>query len=420
MKRRIAFLINDLKAGGAEKQLFLLASSLVERKFEVHLITLREGGIYEEELKKSNVILHSLGIKGRLELPVAIFRLVKLLHKIKPDILQTFLFYSDIMGRFVKLFVRLPILINSMRNTDDWRDRLHVLLDRYTSSVPDTIVSNSIAGGLRLIKVEKIPHQKIKIIRNGIEGNNATSAINLREVYNISDDCFLFGSIGRFHSQKNFPMMIEAFHKFNQRFQKSKLIIVGGGREETKLKKIIENYGLEGKVFLYNEPKNAKGTLSSFDCFLLSSRYEGLPNVIMEAAIHNLPVLSTDVGGVRELVKNDRYGIVVPQGNIAEFVKGMEKFYIDEKYRKSSASTLREHILKHFSVDKLINSHIALYDSLLNKRPNKILMIITKSDRGGAQKHVADLSVELKNRGYKIHLAAGRGGELFEFLKKRK
>ena len=141
--KKIVFLINDLKAGGAEKQLVTLALSLSDLGYDISIITIINRGIYLKTIERSNISLYSLNVEKKYDFPFALFRLGKILKKIKPDILHTFLFYSDILGRIISRFVKIPLLINSMRNVDDWRKTGHILIDRYTAFIPDNIISNS-------------------------------------------------------------------------------------------------------------------------------------------------------------------------------------------------------------------------------------------------------------------------------------
>lgn len=173
-------------------------------------------------------------------------------------------------------------------------------------------------------------------------------------------------SAGRLSKQKGFHFLIKAVREVCQHHQNVYLFIVGKGKLRHQLKKQIENEGLQDRVFLIGFWDDMAPLFKQADLFVLSSLFEGMPNVVMEAMINKVPVISTDVNGVSELIDSGKSGFIVRSADSNALAEAMIQFFhikdhqpmVNEAYRK---------ITSQFSVDKMVDQ---LEEYLLGKLGN--------------------------------------------------
>ena len=133
-------------------------------------------------------------------------------------------------------------------------------------------------------------------------------------------------AVGRLEKQKNYPMLIRAFAIFSEGHPDYKMEIYGKGSQEKVLKKMVEEYGLKGKIVFMGYVKDVSERIADATCFVMTSNYEGISNALIEAMCIGLPCISTDSdgGGARELIKNNENGFLIMKNAVNELVKGIE------------------------------------------------------------------------------------------------
>lgn len=418
--QRIVYLIHDLKRGGAEQQLLYLVEGLDRSHFQPEVITMMDVGPLRERVRNAGVPLHSLNLSGRQDFLKAVPRLRELLRRLQPDILHTFLWYADILGRLTAASAGVPVLINSMRNVDDWRKPWHTWLDRLTAGRAQRIVSNSVAGARRLVTVENIPPERLQVIHNGIDIQAILSRTafpgTLRRNLSIPESIPLVGCVGRLHKQKNLPMLLRAFQQLLSRIPSTRLVLIGDGPLYPILKEQVGELKLSENVTFTGEHPDPASVIADLDLLVLPSDYEGLPNVLLEAGLQSRAVIATAVGGVPEVIRHGEHGLLIQPGDQRALVHAMETLLNNPSQCKELGQNLKSRILNHFSMETMVSRHQNLYQSLIPTAARRVMLFVTKSDIGGAQKHVADLAQGLKNRGWNVEVTAGTGGELFRHL----
>ena len=186
-----------------------------------------------------------------------------------------------------------------------------------------------------------------------------------KEKYNKEkNEDFSFINVGRFEPQKNHFLLIEAFKKINSDV---KLYLIGDGYLREELEKKVKNANLEEKVIFLGRQKNVFNFLSKANCFVLSSNYEGFPNVLIEALACELPIISSDCpSGPREILAPNtdftkqtkdiefaEYGILTPIGDVDKLADAMKKIYEDKNIRyEASKKAIKR--AKDFEIEKII------------------------------------------------------------------
>jgi glycosyltransferase involved in cell wall biosynthesis len=239
------------------------------------------------------------------------------------------------------------------------------LLMRRTYHLADTIVCVSEGVKKDLVKLLKRGNDRIITIYNPV----VSKELEVKKSEKVNHKWFEEGrkviiGIGRLEPVKNFSLLIEAFSDVYHRDNETRLIILGEGSERIKLQEKIDFLGLSNVVDMPGFVKNPYGYLSQSSLFVLSSNFEGLGMVVIEALACGTPVVATDCpSGPREILADGEYGELVPVGDKRELAKAMIR-QLDNEYDRNKLQSRA----KEFSVDKSVVQYENLINSLLEGR----------------------------------------------------
>ncbi len=195
----------------------------------------------------------------------------------------------------------------------------------------------------------------IEVIYNGFTPPQKIEAIDLIKEFSLPKDSITIFSAGRLAKQKGFEILISAAKIAYTNKKNWIFLIAGQGKKQKKLLNQIKNQGLEEKVFLIGFKKNVLPYIYSSDLFVLSSYYEGMPNVVMEAMGIGKCCVVTSVNGNNELITNGKDGILVRPGNSQDLYLSIEKIINDQYLRDTLGYMAKKRISDNFSEEKMIN-----------------------------------------------------------------
>ncbi|MEO1995937.1 MAG: glycosyltransferase, partial [Planctomycetaceae bacterium] len=212
MTQRILYLIPTLDQSGAEKQLTLLASGLPRDEFTPLVATLTRGGCYAATLENAGVETLHIGKRWKFD-PVAAWRLRRLIERVQPDLLHTWLFAANSYGRLVSP-ARLPIVV-SERCVDSWKTGWQTVLDRRLAGRARRLVANS-QSVAEFYRKLGFPQQRLRVIPNGIPTPLPAERPDIRREFDIPPDAPVIGCVGRLAAQKRLPDLIWAMQLLQQ------------------------------------------------------------------------------------------------------------------------------------------------------------------------------------------------------------
>lgn len=359
-KRRISFILPIMGGGGAQKVALHLLNNLDVDKYELYLILTNEGGDYLKYLSpKINVIELN---KKRVRF--AIFSLFKVLMKIKPDIVMIFsaevatvvgLFLAPIL-RNIKFIVR-EINIQSVLT----KSRVRHLLLKLSYENIYKIISQSRDMTVDLIFNTGIKKEKIIEINNPVDITYIETMLkkgeNIELPYKSSD--FNLLCVGRLAYQKGYDLIINIMTKLKD--ENIKLYILGEGPQRTDLEILIKEKELEDRVYLVGQVDNPYIYMKYADLFILSSRFEGFPNVLLEVGTCGVYSICNDsLGGINEIIQENI------NGNIVDF-ENKEKVavLINKKlFEKHNAENTKNSVLSRYSLNIILEKYENFLDSL--------------------------------------------------------
>ena len=315
---KIAFLLASLGSGGAERVVSLLANKLVDSRHQVEIICLKFNEVYYQTDSRVKVTLAMQQTENRL---TELFWLRKYVKKQKPDVVIPFTEGVYCFTILSLLGTGIPI-IASERLDPTAMSLTRKLLKRLLLPYADWLVVQT-----QSIK-EYFPQsiqKKTSIIYNPVvtevfrEIDNGQLTIeNVGRLNRII-------SVGRLYPQKNQEMMIRAFAKVADKFPGWQLVIYGEGPLRESLELIVESLEMQGRVLLPGRTEHVIEELRKSKIFCMSSDYEGMSNSMIEAICVGLPIVTTDVSGVKELVENGVNGFVIPCGDENKLSIAFEK-----------------------------------------------------------------------------------------------
>ncbi len=304
---KILHLIASFGSGGAERQLSLLAPAMVEAGLEVH-VAYCVGGPNLKFLVQSGVHLHVLPSKGNYD-PALALEIYRLIRKLRPDIVQTWLLQMDVLGGIAALLNSVPFITSERASaaaySTGWKNRLRILLGQRAACV----IANS-NGGLDYWR-QYIPDERLHLVRNCVSPMSVELMDPLLEktLPNIAErQIVLFA--GRFSYEKNIPILVDALILVAKQQPKIIILLFGEGPERELAERKIGDAGLGDRMVLAGYSSNLAYWMQRASVCVSVSHFEGHPNVVIEAAAAGCPLVLSDISAHRELFGDESVAFV--------------------------------------------------------------------------------------------------------------
>lgn len=361
----IAYVIETLEVGGAERIVVDCARAMRRRGWAVDVVCLRSPGQLAEELTASGVQVHSMGKKGAVDLAM-LRRLVRLLKRLAVDVVHTHLFTANTWGRLAARFGGAPVVVATEHNLDIWKGAVHRTVDRwlYRSTSRLVTVSDDVAAFYR--RSERLDEARMQTIHNGIDVDDPGYTAEARREFHIHSSDPLFVCVGRLVEAKGHGDLLDAFAAAHRRRGDLRLLIVGDGPLADELHHRADLLGLHDSVIFTGTRTDCARLMAASDALTMASLREGLPMVILEASALGLPMIVTDVGGNREVVEDGFNGFLLPPRRPGAMTDAMLRIADDDELRRRLGHNARRRHHEAFSLTSMVDAHERLYRELLN------------------------------------------------------
>lgn len=349
----ILFLLEDLCYGGTQKQTLELASRLDADRFYASILTLTGPTDLDQLALDRHLPPYYLGVNRKVP-RLFPFRLGKALRQLKPDILVACTALPNIWGRIWGQLLRIPVIIGTCRGGGAIERQHEKLLWR----LADHLVCNSRPLASRL-EEKGVPATEITFIPNAVDTDLFHPAQNRKSGGRIL-------CVARLAEDKDHKTLLDAFAIVARSDPNARLVLVGEGPEEKNLKKHATSLpqNCRGRIEFCGADGDTAKYYANADVFCLSSIREGQPNAIMEAMACGLPVAATSVGGIPELVENEKSGLLSPAGDADALAQNILKILQNPEMAAAMGARGREIAEKNFSFSAMIGAHENLFDSL--------------------------------------------------------
>lgn len=354
MPSRILLLITDLQIGGTPTVVRELALRLRDDPdLDVQVACLDHWGPVADQLRDHNVRVTALSAASRFD-PGVVFRLIRLIREEKIDTVLSFLIHANAAAAAASLVVQNVRFIQSIQTTQPY-PRWHWALQNIVQNRAEKIVVPSPSVADAAAKWAGIEPRKIQIIPNAVEPPD-------EPIRALDEDETHVGFIGRLDPIKRVTDLVTAASLL---FPPIFLDIYGGGKDGKAIRAAIESLGMESHVFLHGPITNPQGALASIDVLVLPSDAEGFGLVLIEAMSAGVPVIGTNVPGIRDVIENGVSGLLVPPRNPGALADAIAKVLSDTALREKLTAGGIQRVRERFTWEIVYPQ----YRSLLGNPP---------------------------------------------------
>ena len=325
-----------------------LVSRLSDKGIAVHLLRRRAGVDFAYILKLANFFRKS----G-----------VQILHLHNP----TAFFYGTLAGRLA----RVPCIVYTEHGRDFSASRKVKIINRMLARMVDRIIAVSVAGKEYLAKEEGIARDRIQLIYNGVEDTQRLTTRSqeaIRRELGLTSKRPVIGIVARLDWIKNHASLLRAMQIISRNYPDAILLVVGDGPLKADLQILAEQLRIQDKTYFLGARTDIPDLLSVMDVFVLCSHNEGLSLTLIEACAAGKPIVATDVGGNREVVKHQINGLLVPANESQSLAMAIQKILGDKDAAREMGRKGCTVFAEQFTIDTMVDTYQKLYNACLQQK----------------------------------------------------
>jgi len=375
--KKILYLITQSDFGGAQRYVYDLATN-ISVKYNIIIGGGEQGAIGElakklqnQDVKYINITHLKRAINPYHDI-LALWQIIQIIIREKPDIIHLNSTKISVLGSLAgKIYLTLINRQASMKiiytvhgwvfneNINYYKKIIYKKLERLTARYKDKIICLSELDKKNAIENKIQPRGKLIVIYNGREQIKFLSRQEARQKLNIASDVIAIGSIGNLYKNKGYNYLIEMFQFIkNTRY---KIFIIGEGCERNNLEKSIKKLKLNNNINLFGNLIDASQYLKAFDIYICASVKEGLPYSILEAMQAGLPIVSTKVGSITEVIAESQSGLLIEPKNPQALAEKIKYLIDNPETAKKLGEQAKKDVVKKFSLKQMITETEKIY-----------------------------------------------------------
>ena len=400
MKPNVLFIIDSFEQGGSERQALQLLRQLHESgQVRVRLACLQDRGSLKREAEQ-------LGIGEIHEYPLTSFydsnfvkqlrRFIRYVKENQIDVVHTHCFYTNIFGMTGGFLAGVPARVTSKGETDGFRTSMQKRAERMSFTLGHRVIANCLVVQDMLIR-EGVNPKRIIQHYNGLDLDRLkipdVSRDDAREKFGLPQGRRFISIVANLRNPvKDHPVFLRAAARVRQAVPDAAFVIAGEGELMPELRRLAAELGIADDVHFIGRCDDVATLLHASNAGALSSKAEGFANAILEYMAAGLPVVATDVGGVREAIVEGETGYIVPSGDDEQMAARLIQVLADDENARAMGARGRGIVAEKFSSEHHLRNTLDLYDELLGRRSAQIDKMFFAN--GTAQsRHPADFSL---------------------------
>lgn len=365
-RHRIAFCITELDRGGAEGALTRLVTGLDRSFWEPRVICLGPEGHFTSVLLEAGIPVVTLGGRGPMSLPRVWYRLVREFKAFRPAIVQSFLFHANVLGTLAAARAGVPARLTGHRVSDRrsrWFGRVERWVDRWVTR--RICVSQGVADYLH--REFGFDPARTDVIPNTIRPSDwQVPAADLTQFgFGLNHTVLL--TVGRLDRQKGTDILVNTASLLRTTHPDLRWLVVGPG-DPVPWRNLAARTGVAELIHFAGPRDDVAALMNAAQALVLASRWEGMPNVVLEAMAAGCPVISTKVEGVVELIEPNRNGWVVAPENPAALASAVIGCLANPETARRYAAESQTIVSEKFTHERSLAKYDALYRQLLSSR----------------------------------------------------
>ncbi len=369
---RVLFLSTSMGMGGADQQLLSGARKLREWGHEVSIVSLTPLGPMGLEARTEGFPTESLEMPRGMPDPRGLVRLARIVRAWRPDVVHSHMVHANLMARALRIIAPVPALVSTIHNIYEGGPHLMTAY-RLSNALVDRMTIISEAAADRFIRDGIIPEKLLTVVPNGVDADEfqrVPAGTRTRQRVSLGvDDRFVWLAVGRFETAKDYPTMLRAFVRIRALEPRAILLLVGRGALQAETEAMVQSLDLTDAVRFLGVRRDVAEVMSAADGYVMSSAWEGMPMVLLEAAAAGLPIVTTAVGGNREVVEDEVSGYVVPPDQPDALGQAMLRVMgLSDGARRAMGSAGQARVQSRYGLARVAERWEALYVEALAGR----------------------------------------------------
>jgi glycosyltransferase involved in cell wall biosynthesis len=368
---RVVTLIDTIKSAGAERLATQIATRIDPEQFESVLCVSRWDR--RERSAGTDALLADFEERGGRILPLHrrsrldLWRWLPLLQALRTetDVLHSHVFTSNAWGSVLGRFARVPVVISHEHTWSYEGAPLRRFVDREViSRLSDVFLACSREDQRRMIELERIKPEKLRLIPNGIEAPQRGEPRDVRAELGIPASAPLAVAVGRLTPDKGFDVLIEAAAELRKDFPDLRVLIAGGGDDMALLNELVDREGVTDTVTLLGVRSDVTDLLDAADVAVSSSRVEGSPLAVLEQMEASKAIVATAVGGVPDMIDDGVHGLLVESEDQAGLAEAIGELLRDRPRAEELGRQARRRRRSEFDLSVMVGRVEDLYREL--------------------------------------------------------
>ncbi|MCY4402966.1 MAG: glycosyltransferase [Candidatus Poribacteria bacterium] len=363
---RILYVIDSMTKDGAESQLLKTLTQFTPDQYETYVVLSRTEGERFGELAALRCVQDVTTLSGessRVKLIEKAFALGGIVKAVKPDIVHSWLWYSNFLcgiSRKFGLLRKIPFIASQRGDYQARYGKFRLwLTEKLIYNTTDCLLTNSEQIQHHLHQL--YPHKRIISIPNLLELPTEVWTQKHRK----SSEEKLIVSVGRFAQEKGHCYLIKALSLLNKKDVHWKCKFLGDGELESELRALTAEHNISDKVMFPGFCKDVFSELLKADLFVLPSLHEGSPNALIEAMCIGMPCIASDVGGIKDLIDNEKNGISIPSQDPVALETAMHRMLTEPEFASELGKNARNTIQQKFNMEESIQKLEEIYQSFV-------------------------------------------------------
>jgi glycosyltransferase involved in cell wall biosynthesis len=381
---RLLLLVHGLPMGGTEVMVAHLARRFRTQRLEVTIGCLDEVGDLGRALLAEGFSVELYSRRGGFD-PILPFKIARSVRRGRVDLVHAHQYTPFFYGVLAKILTGAPLIFTEHgRAYPDVAGIRRRVFNRFFSRLVNRVTAVSLAVRESLDRVERgFDPESIEIIHNGIDLDLYPPLGDLqreeaRRRLGLPAPAPVIGTVGRLHPVKNHALLLRAFRMVLFDHPEAVLVVVGDGPERVRLEALADDLGVRSAVRFLGTRSDVGRILPAFDVFALSSFSEGMPMTLIEAMAASVPIVSTAVGGIAEIVRNGREGVLIDgippfvdvgeleaSEYVSQFALALKRVVAAPDWARQLAANARKRAEHEFALDRICRQYLALYEAIV-------------------------------------------------------
>jgi glycosyltransferase involved in cell wall biosynthesis len=374
-RRRVLHVITSFGVGGAQVQLAELLARTPAEKYDVEVLVLSrgDGDFSRQWLERPDVRFRYAD--GWPCYSLCVLEIARLCRKERYDLVHTWLFIANVVGAAGARLGGVPRVLGSVRNLSLWKHTWYAqwwyrLADALATRIADQVTVNATPLVADHAGWTWTRPERLVVVPNGLDPARVISQSHgaapwLRAQLGVASDTPVVGTVGRLAMEKDQEMFLRAVALVREQRQDLQAVIVGDGALRQDLERRAQELGLGDHVHFLGERTDSRRIIAGLDVFVLTSRIEGFPNVLLEAAFLGVPAIATAVGGSADVLDGDD---LVEPGDAAHVCRSILARLEHRTSAQFRAAVIRRRAFAQFTAEHTAARWLAVYDKLLSDR----------------------------------------------------